>query len=165
MMATDGDGDADTSSVGRRRRRPEPTPTQRALSLLTRREHSRVELERKLLQRGVEAGLAMEAINRLTEAGWQNDARFAASLVRSRAESGYGPLYVRAELKTHGLPSAQIDEALGAYEGDWLENMRHLLERRYPQAAESREVQRKAIDFLLRRGFALELIYRVLREE
>ena len=49
MTAPGGGGDAGTSSVGRRRRRPEPSPIERALGLLTRREHSRQELARKLL--------------------------------------------------------------------------------------------------------------------
>ena len=44
-----GGGDSKaSSSAPRRRRRPEPTPTQRALGLLTRREHSRTELQAKL---------------------------------------------------------------------------------------------------------------------
>ena len=47
-MTGPGDGGAETSSSAlKRRRRPEPSPTQRALGLLTRREHSRKELVRK----------------------------------------------------------------------------------------------------------------------
>ena len=49
MMRPGGDGDDASSSARKRRRRPEPSPTQRALSLLTRREHSKRELARKLL--------------------------------------------------------------------------------------------------------------------
>ena len=76
-------GDAASSQAPRRRRRPEPTPTQRALGLLTRREHSGQELTRKLVSRGVEAGDAQAAIDKLVAAGWQDDSRFAASVVRS----------------------------------------------------------------------------------
>jgi len=65
-----------------RRARPEPTPVQRALGLLVRREHSRKELVRKLRGRGVEPEAAVAAVGRLAEEGWQDDARFAASLVR-----------------------------------------------------------------------------------
>ena len=83
MIGPGGGDDAASSSASKRRRRPEPSPTQRALGLLTRREHSRQELARKLINRGVEAQEASAAINRLAEAGWQDDARFAASLVRS----------------------------------------------------------------------------------
>ena len=42
-----------------RRQRPQPTATQRALGLLTRREHSRRELTRKLAARGVATEIAV----------------------------------------------------------------------------------------------------------
>ena len=69
MTASGGGGDGASSSAPKRRRRPEPTPVQRALGLLTRREHSRDELVRKLKQRGVEADDAAAAVDRLAEAG------------------------------------------------------------------------------------------------
>ena len=157
MTVPGGGGDETSSSARTRRRRPEPSPTQQALGLLTRREHSRQELARKLLSRGVEAGDAQAAIDRLTEAGWQNDTRFAESLVRSRAYAGYGPAFVRAELGTHGLGSKAIAAAMESFDGDWAENARDLLRRRHPDAfTGDRAAQRKAADFLLRRGFALE---------
>lgn len=138
----------------RRRGGREQSPTQRALGLLTRREHSRKELSRKLKSRGLDAGEVDEAVDRLAEAGWQNDERFAESLVRSRAGNGYGPLHIRAELATHGLPAEAIAAALAAYEGDWLENARDLVRRRFGEAhwADPR-LRRKAADLLLRRGF------------
>ncbi len=142
-----------------RRPRPEPTPTQRALGLLTRREHSRKELTRKLTVRGVERAEAESAVSRLTAEGWQDDARFAESLVRSRAGSGYGPILIRVELGTHGLDREAIAAALDTFDGDWLEQARDLVRRRFGAAVvEDRGVQRKAADFLIRRGFAADHI-------
>ena len=108
MTGPGGGGGESSSSAQKRRRRPEPSPTQRALGLLTRREHSRLELARKLAHRGVETGDAKAAIDKLAAAGWQDDARFAASVVRNRASAGYGPAFIRAELGTHGLGSEAI---------------------------------------------------------
>jgi len=151
-----GDGEA-SSSAQKRRRRPEPSATQRAIGLLTRREHSRRELARKLVVRGVEALDAQVVIDKLAAAGWQDDTRFAESLVRSRAAGGYGPAYIRAELGTHALPSEVIAAALESFEGDWAENAWALVSRRFPEVrAGDRDVRRKALDFLLRRGFAME---------
>lgn len=65
-----------------RKPRPQPTPVQRALGLLVRREHSRKELARKLTARGVETEDAIAAVERLASEGWQDDTRFACSLVR-----------------------------------------------------------------------------------
>ena len=77
---------ADEDARNVRRRKPaEQTPLQRALGLLTRREHSRRELSRKLTSRGVEAADVRSAVDRLEAEGWQSDTRFAEALVRSRA--------------------------------------------------------------------------------
>jgi len=146
--------DDDAPPRERRRGAREQSPTQRALGLLTRREHSRKELTRKLKARGLEVGEVEQAVDRLAEAGWQNDERFAESLVRSRAGNGYGPLYIRAELATHGLPADAIAAALAAYEGDWGENARDLVRRRFGEGhAADPKLRRKAADLLLRRGF------------
>lgn len=146
----DGDGD---SPAPRKRRRPQPTPQQRALGLLVRREHSRKELARKLAARGVEADAAQAAVERMTAEGWQSDDRFAEQLVRSRANNGYGPVRIRAELGTHGLDRDAVAAAMDAYDGDWTENARDLVRRRFPRGAEDLAQRRKAADFLARRGF------------
>lgn len=149
---------ADTAKKPRRPR-PEPTPTQRALGLLTRREHSRKELTRKLSARGVDRAEAESAVSRLASEGWQDDVRFAESLVRSRAGGGYGPIRIRAELGTHGLDREAVATALDTFEGDWAEQARDLVRRRFgAKVTGDRELQRKAADFLIRRGFAADHI-------
>lgn len=142
----------------RRRRRPEPTPAQRALGLLVRREHSRKELETKLAARGVARDEAVAAVERMAAEGWQDDARFAQSLARTRAGAGYGPLRIRAELGTHGLDEASIASAFEALaeagEDDWRGRARDLVARRFGEdLAGDLARRRKAADFLLRRGF------------
>ncbi|MGN6512143.1 MAG: regulatory protein RecX [Lysobacteraceae bacterium] len=154
-----GGGEADgRDGAGRpRRKRREPTPTQRALGLLVRREHSQRELTRKLVARGIEAGEAEAAVTRLRDAGWQDDVRFACSLARSRAANGYGPLYIRAELGTHGLPeqaaTVAFDALAEAGEDDWPRAAAELVRRRFGAVAGDPARARKAADFLARRGF------------
>ncbi|QHQ27906.1 putative regulatory protein recx [Xanthomonas albilineans] len=149
----------------RRRRQPEQTPLQKALGLLVRREHSRKELTRKLLARGVEVEAANAAVDRLSDDGWQDDGRFAELLVRSRASLGYGPLYIRAMLCTHGFDSDAIAMAMATFEGDWAENARDLVMRRFGAEA-SRDLQqrRKAADLLARRGFDGDSIRAAMRD-
>lgn len=146
--------DEEPGSPRPRRSRPEQTPVQRALGLLTRREHSRRELERKLASRGVDAGEAKAAVERLASEGWQDDRRFAELLVRSRAGSGYGPLRIRAELATHGLDRDAIAAAMDTFDGDWTETACDLVRRRFgPAGLTDLAGRRKAADFLIRRGF------------
>lgn len=145
---------------GRRQKkpRPEPSPAQRAMGMLVRREHSRRELERKLTARGVPDEAASQAVDRLAQAGWQDDGRFAVSLARSRACSGYGPVRIRAELETHGLDGARIEAAFSALAedglDDWNAQAADLVARRFGIGRDGDLARRrKAADFLLRRGF------------
>src|SRR5580765_3027630 len=124
------------SSRPRRRTRPEPSPAQRALGLLVRREHSRKELLQKLTIRGVPVADADAAVARMVSEGWQDDGRFAESLVRSRTMSGHGPRRIRAELETHGLDADQARAALEGMETDWVAQARDLIRRRHPAALE-----------------------------
>ncbi|MCW5192414.1 regulatory protein RecX, partial [Burkholderia cenocepacia] len=97
---------------------------------------------------------AQAAVDRLTGEGWQDDARFAAAVVRNRAGSGYGPLHIRAELGTHGLDSEAISAAMATFQGDWTENARDLIHRRFgEQGPIDLPQRRKAADWLARRGF------------
>lgn len=141
-----------------RRERPPATAMQRALGLLTRREHSRKELTRKLVARGVDAGEVAAAVDRLTDAGWQDERRFAENLLRARASGGYGPLHIRAELATHDLPADLRSEVMEAFDGDWTEIAADLVRRRFGRIEDARVRERKAADFLVRRGFPGEVV-------
>lgn len=146
--------DLEEPAAGKGKRRREQTPLQRALGLLVRREHSRKELGRKLKAKGLDAEAVDAAVSRLAEEGWQDDTRFAETLVRNRANTGYGPLHIRAELGTHGLSGEQIEAAMATFEGDWAENARELVCRRFGEAGPQELAQRrKAADLLARRGF------------
>ncbi|MBJ6978252.1 regulatory protein RecX [Luteimonas sp. MC1782] len=152
------EGAGEGTSAPERRRRPEPTPGQRAMGLLVRREHSRKELARKLEARGVDGDEAAATVARMAEAGWQDDARFATGLARSRALAGYGPLRIRAELSTHGLGQDLVQAAFDALsesgDDDWRTMARGLVERRHGAGVvDDPALRRKAADFLFRRGF------------
>lgn len=147
-----------------RRRRVEQTPVQRALGLLVRREHSSRELVRKLAGRGVGPDEARSAVEQLAQDGWQDDERFAQWLVRSRANGGYGPLRIRAELATHGLDRESIASAFASFDGDWTETACELVRRRFgPGGFDSPEHRRKAGELLARRGFDGDTIRRATR--
>jgi regulatory protein len=148
----------------RRGRQQEQTPVQRALGLLTRREHSRKELTRKLTARGVAGDDAAAAVERLAGDGWQSDQRFAEFLLRSRLAGGYGPLRIRAELATHGLDRDAIAAVMNTFDGDWTETACDLVRRRFgPGSLADAGQQRKAADLLTRRGFDGDSIRAALR--
>jgi regulatory protein len=150
----------DQSDTGSRKqsRRRDYKPAQRALALRVRGEHSRPELIRKLLARGIAAEDAAAAVEKMAGAGWQDDTRFACSLARTRAGHGYGPLRIRAELASHGLGSETIAAAFAALaetgEDDWPARARALVERRFgANPGGGTDLRRRIHDFLVRRGF------------
>ena len=153
--------DAGTGRPRRRRGTPERTPAPRALGLLVRREHSRKELTRKLQAKGVSCDDAKAVVDQMTEAGWQSNERFTDSLIRSRAAQGHGPIRIRAELATHGLADEAIRSALDNVEEDWARLAHSLVQRRFGEALhEDRALQRRAGEFLIRRGFTLDQMRR-----
>lgn len=131
-----------------------PSAYNKALGLLARREHSRRELRQKLDRSGYAKDEAGEALERLGEQHYQDDDRFAEALIRNRSAQGYGPMRLRAELKSHGLSDARIRSLLDAADIDWAESAAAQLRRRYggKGVADPSERVRRA-QFLLRRGF------------
>jgi regulatory protein len=131
-----------------------PDAYSKALGLLARREHSARELKAKLARRGYGAGESAETLASLQSKNFQSDARFGEMLVRSRIEGGYGPRWIIAELKTHGITEARARELIDAAAPDWPELVRRQLRRRYGgKAAASLAERSKRAAFLLRRGF------------
>lgn len=90
-----------------------------AMDLLARREHGRVELTRKLRQRGAQPEMIDIELDRLTEEGLLSESRYLESFVSYRARSGYGPLRIREELSQRGLQRADIELALRESGFDW----------------------------------------------
>lgn len=134
--------------------KPRRSAYDKALGLLARREHSRRELRQKLRQGGYGGEESGEAIDRLGAQHYQDDDRFGEVLVRSRAAQGYGPVRLRAELKSHGLSDARIRQLLDEADVDWTASAVVQLRRRYgaKAPADMAEKARRA-QFLLRRGF------------
>ena len=142
-------------SDGDRAAKPKRSAYDKALGLLARREHSRKELKTKLRRGGYDGDEAAAALDRLGAQHYQDDDRFAEVLLRSRIAHGYGPLRLRVELKSHGVPDARIHELLEAADADWEALAAALLRRRYAAAGRADYAERaRRAQFLLRRGFA-----------
>lgn len=133
------------------------------MRILARREHSAAQLQRKLAARGHDAGTRDEVIESLAEAGWQSDARFAATLARSRAGQGYGPLRIRAELREARVPEEQVRAAFEALECDFTDLAARLRQRRFGAVPERGAQWQKQYRFLAARGFEAEHIRAALK--
>jgi len=133
-----------------------------AMDLLARREHGRVELTRKLRQRGAPEELIDTALDRLTEEGLLSESRYLESFVSYRARSGYGPSRIREELGQRGLQRSDIEFALRESGIDWQEQLIDTWRRKFsgqlPVDARERARQGR---FLAYRGYSMEMINRL----
>ncbi|KPB71065.1 Regulatory protein RecX [Pseudomonas cannabina pv. alisalensis] len=133
------------------------------MDLLARREHGRVELTRKLRQRGATHELIEPALDRLVEEGLLSESRYLESFVSYRARSGYGPVRIREELTQRGLQRADIEQALRECGVDWQEKLEEIWQRKFagalPVDARGRAKQGR---FLSYRGYPLDMIGRLL---
>jgi regulatory protein len=133
-----------------------------AMDLLARREHGRVELMRKLRQRGAPPEMIDTALDRLTEEGLLSESRYLESFVSYRARSGYGPLRIREELSQRGLQRADIELALRECGISWQEQLEDTWRRKFaghlPIDARERAKQGR---FLSYRGYSMEMIGRL----
>lgn len=135
-------------------RKPAASAYDKALGLLSRREHSRRELQRKLDRTGYDADEASTALDQLQQQSFQSDERFAQLLVRSRVGQGHGPRRILAELRTHSIADDEAQAALEEEGTDWTALARRLYRRRYgTTASPDRQETQKRAAFLLRRGF------------
>lgn len=135
-----------------------------AVRMLGQREHSCAEIRQKLKRKfsALEISRIDGLIEEFVERGWLSDQRFAEVLVRSRANRGYGPYYIRRELATKGIDDTQAEGALETAEADWCEIAAGLIGRRFPEAGCDLQVWEKAARFLQRRGFSGDVVRKAL---
>ncbi len=134
-----------------------------AMDLLARREHGRVELSRKLRQRGATPELIDAALDRLTEEGLLSESRYLESFVSYRARSGYGPVRIREELSQRGLARADIEQALRECGIDWREQLEEVWRRKFGEQPNDARERAQQGRFLAYRGYSMDMIGKLLR--
>ena len=140
----------------------EPSLKGRALRLLSQREHSRQELERKLAEHETEPGQLARALDELQAKGFISEARVIESVVHRRA-SKLGTARVRQELAAKGLSGEAVDEALAQLRTTELERAREVWMRKFGEPATDPKEKARQIRFLVSRGFATEVVRRVVQ--
>lgn len=136
---------------------------QAAIRLLAIREHSRVELRRKLRSRCEAPTLLEQVLDGLEQQDYLSDARFVEQYVSSRKLKGFGPVRIRQELQERGVASTLADPSTDPGDSEWLILMRQCCRRKFGDSlpADFRERARRA-RFLEYRGFPSELIRSLL---
>ena len=138
-----------------------PSLKGRALRLLSQREHSRKELEQKLKPHEETPGELAEALDFLAAKDFINEKRVVESVVNRRA-SKLGAARVRQELVAKGLPADDISEAVEAMRSTELDRALQVWRKRFGTPPSDASERAKQVRFLVSRGFAPEVVRRVV---
>jgi regulatory protein len=136
---------------------------QAALRLLATREHSRVELCRKLQSRAGDKNLLERVLDQLEGEHALSDQRFAREYVESRKRRGFGPISIRRALREKGVDRELITNCMAEGEHDWDELLRQVVRSKFgAQPPTDYRDWAKQARFLEYRGFAPEQIRSLL---
>ena len=139
----------------------------RALRLLSGREHSRSELERKLAGHEEEPGQLRRVLDDLQAKGFIDHHRVAESVIHRRSAK-LGAMRIRQELQAKGLDAELVAQAVAGLKATEVERAREVWRRRFTELPADAAERGKQARFLAARGFDGEVIRRVLspgREE
>lgn len=135
--------------------------TGRALRLLSTREHSRAELERKLAPFETEPGTLARVLDTLQAKDFINEARVVDSVLHRRA-SRLGVQRIKQELQAKGLEPEAVAQAVAQLRGSELERAREVWRKKFGTQPTNAQERGKQMRFLASRGFGGDTIHRVV---
>jgi regulatory protein len=141
--------------------RPQLSLKGRALRLLSGREHSRAELERKLGPHEEEPGQLRRVLDELQAKGFIDQRRVAESVVHRRAPK-LGTARIRQELQARGLDADLVAEAVAGLRSNELQRAQAVWRRKFDAPPADAAERGKQARFLAARGFEGDVIRRVL---
>jgi regulatory protein len=142
------------------------TPLDYAYRLLARRAHSEQALADKLLIKGFTERAVVRTVVRLKEQGYLNDESLAADQTERLRKKGFGTDGIRVKLAQKGLAADTIEQTLEESENsEDLASARQLLASRFSaDALKHPQPYARAFRFLLRRGYAQDVVESILGE-
>ena len=130
----------------------------KALDILSRREHSEHELKLKLYKKFGAISEIEEVIIRLENNNLLNDFRFAETYTRIRKRKGFGPNKVYYELANKGIKESISNEIISAEDG-WRDAALKAFRKKYKDGiSEDTKERLKQKNFLHNRGFTFKEI-------
>jgi len=141
--------------------RPGPSLKARAVAYLSRREHSRLELRRKLAAHGDDPAEIESVLDELQRLHWQSDERYAQAYAH-RTAGRQGAQRILGALRQQGLDENQLSSLRDSLRASEPERALDVWRRKFSAPpADAREYARQ-YRFLAGRGFSGDVIRRVL---
>lgn len=133
----------------------------RALKLLARREHTRLEVERKLAADGGDPGEIAAVLKEFEARGWLSESRVTEQLVHAR-KSRFGARRIERDLRERGVSGEAVSAALSGLKEGELERARAVWQRKFKRQPAGAAERARQIRFLQGRGFELDIIFKVI---
>tara|TARA_B100000700_G_scaffold314813_1_gene401938 strand:+ start:77 stop:511 length:435 start_codon:yes stop_codon:yes gene_type:complete len=134
----------------------------KALDILSRREHSSYELKTKLKKFETDEKDLNQLIQKLKASNFVDDRRFATAFIKSKSQSGYGPSYISQYLLKKGISSDLYD--INSLNIDWEYICREQFEKKRRGKDINFKEREKILRFLAYRGFSYEIIKNALKD-
>jgi regulatory protein len=134
----------------------------RALRFLSMREHSRLELKRKLARHAEEGDDIDALLDFLEKNNWLSQERFAESLIHRKA-SRYGNSRVVAELQSHGVNGEALAELKSGLAESETTRAVEVWQRKFGTVAQDAAERSKQMRFLMARGFSSSAVRAALK--
>ncbi len=133
----------------------------RALRMLARREHSRLEMQSRLSSRGADDAEVQSLLDEFEAKGWLSEQRFIDAVVQTRRRR-FGTAKVLRELKDKGVSEEGLAAARDVLRVEELETARSVWKKRFGEQPSTLAERAKQSRFLAGRGFSPEVIRTVL---
>lgn len=142
--------------------KPEKSLRARAMEIVSRREVSRLELQRKLAPYAQSEDELASVLDEFAERDWQSDERFTEMFVRSKSKK-HGSLRLQQELAQKGIDRDTIAEFLPDSDSE-LQHAIDVLHKKFRQPASDFAEKQKQMRFLQYRGFGMDTIQAAMRQ-
>lgn len=134
----------------------------RALRYLSMREHSRLELGRKLARYAEEGDDVPALLDFLEKNNWLSQERFSEALIHRRA-ARFGNSRIVAELQSHGVNGEALQELKVGLAEDETARACEVWRRKFGTVAADAQARGKQIRFLMQRGFSQRAVQAAIK--
>ena len=136
----------------------------RALRYLSQREHSRLELARKLARYAEEGDDVNALLDFLEKNNWLSQERFSESLIHRRS-ARFGNSRIVAELQSHGVGGEALQELKAGLNDSETARACDIWQRKFGEVAADPAGRNKQVRFLMQRGFSQKAIRAAIKGE
>ena len=133
---------------------------------LSIREHSKLELQNKLSQKGYDLDNIRDCIDEFSSKDIQSDIRFTEEFIRSKLKKNKGPRLISSELVIRGISDSIINKKISEISyHEWCKAAFLALNKKLNGSSVSIEDKDKIYSFLISRGFEHKMIKYAIDEQ